>query len=31
MARVSRSVQEKLQAAADLQGATLNRFIVLAR
>lgn len=27
-ARVSQSVQEKLQAAADLQGATLNQFVV---
>lgn len=27
-ARVSQIVQEKLQAAADLQGATLNQFIV---
>lgn len=27
-ARVSQSVQERLQAAADLQGATLNQFVV---
>lgn len=27
-ARISRSVQEKLQAAADLQGATLNQVVV---
>lgn len=27
-ARVSQSVQEKLQTAADLQGATLNQFVV---
>ena len=27
-ARVSQSIQERLQAAADLQGATLNQFVV---